>query len=570
MVRSRVGPIDVLYLDMNGIIHVESRKVLERLGIASEHELVEVMCKAIGDYVEKILSFVRPRDIVYLAIDGPAPLAKMVQQRSRRYRSVHINEHIRNLRESFGLPAEKSWDSNQITPGTEFLALVGERLKRYLRVGQRPYTVILSDGQVPGEGEHKAAAHLREYSPCHPRARVAIYGLDADLIMLGLASHHKNVFLLRESEEVAWWEKAGTFRYIDLGVIRKGILDRIRDAGVHVKDRMRTIDDFVCFSFLLGNDFVPSLPSLRIRENGVKLLIEAYAMARQTSGQSHLVHTDLSLNLQVLRKMLAYLAKSAHIRLNRFRELDAKPSESFHKNQERIMQRQRRNMDRGKMSKPEGPMTATSVAFDEALYNFRNLIPRPRDTIRLGTTDYEARYYQAYFGGIKVHDICAQYLNIMRWSVAYYRRGCPDWRYCFDHEHAPLSADLVTALDAVSALPPFPVSPPKPLLPFEQLMVVLPPQSRQFVPDKYAQLMNEPDLYPPRIELDKVNKRFLWQCPPYLPTIHLDKLLVRLRSLGSPGQPERNTLHRDEIIVRSRYQKRGRKKEPGPPLVEGW
>lgn len=59
--------------------------------------------------------------VMFLAVDGVAPRAKMNQQRSRRFRSAkeaEVNEKkARDRGEE--LPSEARFDSNCITPGTE-------------------------------------------------------------------------------------------------------------------------------------------------------------------------------------------------------------------------------------------------------------------------------------------------------------------------------------------------------------------------------------------------------------------------------------------------------------------
>ena len=60
----------------------------------------------------------------------------------------------------------------------------------------RGLRLILSPASVPGEGEHKIAAHIR--SAGELRRRHCIYGLDADLIVLALATHAPAVCILRE------------------------------------------------------------------------------------------------------------------------------------------------------------------------------------------------------------------------------------------------------------------------------------------------------------------------------------------------------------------------------------
>ena len=61
----------------------------------------------------------RPRKLLYLAVDGVAPRAKMNQQRSRRFRSATEAEQLAAtiMARDGVLPEGKQFDSNCITPG---------------------------------------------------------------------------------------------------------------------------------------------------------------------------------------------------------------------------------------------------------------------------------------------------------------------------------------------------------------------------------------------------------------------------------------------------------------------
>lgn len=205
---------DNLYLDFNGIIHPCAHPE-DRPAPATEEEMMVNIFRT----VDRLFSIVRPRKMVYIAVDGVAPRAKMNQQRSRRFRTAAEAKEIaadkKRLREKFeklGKPLppskdKKAWDSNAITPGTHFMAKAELWMEWYIL--QRLSTdsawanvsVLLSSSSVPGEGEHKIMEFVRRQRAApgyDPNTRHVICGLDADLIMLALATHEPFFAILRE------------------------------------------------------------------------------------------------------------------------------------------------------------------------------------------------------------------------------------------------------------------------------------------------------------------------------------------------------------------------------------
>ena len=86
------------------------------------------MMERIFEAIDRMMAIVRPRRLLYMAIDGPAPRAKMNQQRSRRFRaskeSQETKEEIAKVRAQLaekGIHIEEKkkeshFDSNCITP----------------------------------------------------------------------------------------------------------------------------------------------------------------------------------------------------------------------------------------------------------------------------------------------------------------------------------------------------------------------------------------------------------------------------------------------------------------------
>lgn len=291
------GPpdFDNLYLDMNGIIHNCTHANDPKLKLTETEMMTRIF-----EYLDKLVQIVRPKKVLFMAIDGVAPRAKMNQQRSRRFRSAEERKKLREeaIKQGEAIPEGEQFDSNCITPGTAFMGRLGAHLRFFIRkkisedpCWQQP-TVVFSGHEVPGEGEHKIMEYIRwekRNGTYQPNQRHCMYGLDADLIMLSLVTHEPHFCLLREvvsytggargqpSREVLENPCAENFILFHIGLLREYLELEFQDIRLPFPfDVERVVDDFVLFCMLIGNDFLPALPTLDISEGALNNIFKIY------------------------------------------------------------------------------------------------------------------------------------------------------------------------------------------------------------------------------------------------------------------------------------------------------
>lgn len=532
-----IDNIDYLLLDTNCLAHPECFKVLaENSNLTNLVQLEKKMIDSIILYIEYIINYVNPKKGIYIAIDGVAPMAKIKQQRYRRFKSVHDKILFDNIKKKYNKPIDNHWNNSAITPGTEFMEHLHLKLLAWCKAyndklpGGKDYNsrlpknktkreIYYSSYKTAGEGEHKLLQFIREKQRKGEKYKYVMYGLDADLIFLCLSTNEKDVYLLRESSQIDKKNDCCSLSYVSIDRLRYHIFDTIQDLlkdGVCQVDKKyidSVINDFIFLCYFLGNDFLPHLPSINIYSNGLDFLIEKYILIlSKYKCQKFLIEKKskkVGINNTFLLDLLGVIA-----------------------NEEDDIVRQNSLVDkRNKKIFNSDPYEIEKMRIDFLMFKID-------DPVKLGNGDPEEwrkRYYKHYFelynGDDKedentINLIVEEYLIGLNWVTQYYFDKCPAWDWYFPYEHPPFLKDIYEFMKSKKYnINKINFKLGKPVKAFNQLMLVLPRQSAYLLPKILKdELLNDKSelayLYPIDYELDFVGKDRYWMASPILPPMN--------------------------------------------------
>ena len=506
-----------LYMDCNSILYDSYHEVYNNNDNYSIPEdeiyqyILEKTVHKIEDYIRKL----KPKQLVYIAFDGPAPVAKMEQQRNRRYKSWFQTNMSMGEKEN---PPQKKITSSIFTPGTIFMQKLCIYMKNTFHGNESKYRVqqiILATPDEPGEGEHKLYDHLRKNPTI--LTNVAIYGLDADLIMLSLfhLSYTNNIYVLREAPEfmkssVIIDIKPSTKEIWALDIAQFG-RSIANDMACSYPDNHRMYD-YVFLCFLLGNDFLPHFPALNIRTYGIQRLLDTYRITIGNRPNTFLLTKtpNLDIHWKSVFTLISALARNEY---------------SFIKDEYAF--RNKFEYLQGKIERIEKKEKVEKKEIDELIESVPVIFRQEEIYICPSEPGWEKRYYSRLFPTtINTKEICINYLEGLEWVCKYYICGCPDWKWKYKFMYPPLLKDLVPFVptykkDFFSPGNNNTTS----ISPYVQLAYVLPRNQLYLLPkDKQNILLTKYGyLYPEGIHLEFkwAFCRYLWESHVCLPEISL-------------------------------------------------
>jgi 5'-3' exonuclease len=491
-----IRQVNNFYLDSNSLIYdaVKNNPTYDKTKHKEyENELMNMVCAKIDLYVDTL----QPRDCVFIAFDGVAPVAKLSQQRDRRYKSWYTSQIQRDIE---GTAYKESWNTSAITPGTEFMKKLNTHVTEYYEKKNRtlvstststtPPKYIVSSSMESGEGEHKIFEYIRKYPEYHnsPDTTTLIYGLDADLIMLTLNHLHitnnKNMYLFRDTPEfiksIDSSLDANRDYLLDIPELAIAIVDYMHHQGigsgicvekdtpvVRYENELRTnrIKDYIFLCFLLGNDFLPHFPAVNIRTGGIHILLNVY---RETLGSDNTkfltksntttdTTTTHTIQWKNFHDFISHIAKSEDsLFMEEHKRRDKAEKRMGYQDHGHSKFTKHERNERNERNNPKSInsiLGQTDDTLGTEIFKTDDLLTLPMKErsvekyINPFAHDWEYRYYKSLFD-MEITDerrrqICMNYLEGLEWTYNYYTTGCIDWRWCYKFHYAPLFKDLV-------------------------------------------------------------------------------------------------------------------------------
>jgi 5'-3' exonuclease len=477
-------------IDFNGIIHNVAQDIIKKYNDKEnfyndiiEFEIIQGVWERIKYYIE---NYKAKRYII--CADGVAPLAKMFQQRKRRYLNIYKNtlDDVKII-----------WDTNAITPGTIFMEKLDTYINENIREGSYINKIIYSGSNECGEGEHKIFKKIKDFPKDE---KIIIHGLDADLIILSLMSHKENIFLMREVKD--YHTNNTAYNYLNIKELRKAILCELKTNWSINSDEIEIEDNDLIETYctactILGNDFIPHLLTIELKNNGIETLLSATKKSIKTNG---LLVNNGEINHSCL--------------IDIFKDLANTEDEDIHHICERYIKKR--------------PPDNKNIPSD--YYGLKNKDPLI-NTIYNSPNKWRQEYYRIIFDNnisidsTVMFNACNNYIKGIYWVYSYYKGLDIDCEWYYPYNYPPTIKDIlnhsiandIPILNNTNNFVPS----------YIQLLIVLPKYSVKLLSKKYQRYMLDIyaglfHMYPIKYNIQTFLKTQLWECSPILPLININ------------------------------------------------
>lgn len=479
-----IKEIDYLFFDFNSILYNVFYKSIE------DNQKEEIFLENIYKELETICLEINPKVEIYLFIDGPVPRAKMVQQRSRRYKSIQLQKILK--KENHFNP------SNNICPGTEFMFNLQiylknkfENLENKLKYHPK---IFMNDSNTFGEGEHKMMPLIRNMNK---NRSLCVMSPDNDLLSLLILTGKKNIYLFRIIDTILKKmirnDTDSRFIFISIDTIREKFyaLQQKKITSFENLDIENILMDYNFLLSMVGNDFVQVLPYMRIKSGGMDILLSIYTNLINQSAEYLIDKNTFSINQEFLKKIVYELSKGELARLKKVGSFI-----DFEKNKKMENKEKEKLEDKINhiyLCNPNSPLYEIYAEdFDKRIFD--------------GSLHEIKKKYYTFFGirnRKEKIEMIKEYLKSLKFTLLYYNQECPSYQWFYKYRCAPLFSDIFELLCNVNINDIFFDGKGEICTPFQQLLYILPFASKNILPVPFHYLFTKYKLnYPQNFKVD--------------------------------------------------------------------
>jgi 5'-3' exonuclease len=414
---------------------------------------------------------------VYIAVDGVVPMAKIRQQRVRRFKSAWLRNNTEG-------PLQ--WDSNAITPGTLFMDKLSDTLRK--EAAKHGSSWVVSGVDQSGEGEHKILMYLRS-NPPSPGSSIVVYGLDADLILLTMLISEElklDMLLLREKQEFGIHaqppQDAQEYSFLSIHELK---------TLINITDYESAIN-YIGLMTLMGNDFIPHSLTHKLNSDGHDFVIRE--MLKMIDTKHWLVDSNGRLNFSLLRGIFSRWGKDEAARME---FMISKKQDQSH-----------RGVLKG-MNESEGLPLKWNI---EAAFLSKGRL----------RSNWKDLYWGCMNENVDRASVCEEYIRGLQWVLDYYTGKPINKEWMYPYWIPPLWSDL----EQVHTLPFSKTQSGNEPMPEEQLAMVLPLSSWGLIRNSKLKTLPYicPQFWPLEFTFFSLGRTWLWECEARIPVLTAGRL----------------------------------------------
>lgn len=577
--------VENLLLDSNSIIYdVNNGKLNKGFGGDETQIINEVIAK-----IQSYIKLVKPTKVIYIAFDGVPPVAKLDQQRERRYRGVYRQEVMNDIgllmdlgREANKLDRDKraeqkplfdralsgleqviplesrsgimdnldlvrqlakteeadafqyreprtpstNFDTIAITAGTAFMTSLGQRLQDPNVFATNGAKIIVSASNEPGEGEHKLFDYYRNTS----NGISLVYGVDADLFMLAInnfITYNKKIYLFREiPEQFEFVFKDGNFERDIPYLIDIPELFKVFATKMNGNN---TVDEGTDYYDDLSHDYVFMFMFLG---NDFMPHLPSLDYRSNDSGKIFDAYNKMR---EGTKSTLTYNAGAdinwEHV-LIFVKELAKNEETDFSETNIK-----RTKFERDLRGEGDLKLSINNITNLKVLMNKYDRIPYlERDVENEVLKNVKNNYYSILFDDeqFDTNKLCENYAEALEWTMSYYTWGCKDWRWSYKYCYPPLMSTFNDYLANIQSDKKFLVYKKNNYVDVKvSLAYVLPKQRLRFLPYRGLAeklLKDHPEWYKDDCEFQWAFKQFFEESCVMLPEINIGEFAAFVMS----------------------------------------